>query len=249
MIKNIRHNDIFEDTVQYEDICISYRFYCSRQRRTLAMSVYPDRSIVVRAPYRTSRETIRQFVLLRRLWILKVWKKFEKHLPERPSTYLTGDIHHYAGKEHVLEVKKGSADSVACFSGRIIVTTRYEPNVSKTKKLLHSWFRTRAEILFNDRLMFCHEVAKQEGIPIPELRIRKMRSRWGSYSSKGIVTLNLLLIMTPVECLDYVILHELCHNKVGGHGPPFWALLTRMLPDWRQRKLKLNSYVAYLIGT
>jgi predicted metal-dependent hydrolase len=185
-------------------------------------------------------------VLLRRLWIFRVWKKFEKHLPDQPCTYLTGDVHHYVGKEHVLEVKKGNIDSVACLAGRIIVTTRNEPNEAKTKKLLQSWYRMRADILFNDRLVACHEIAAREGIPVPELRIRKMRSRWGSYSSKGVVTLNLFLIMTPVECLDYVILHELCHYKVGGHGPPFWTLLARMLPDCRQRKSKLNKYAVCL---
>ena len=60
-----------------------------------------------------------------------------------------------------------------------------------------------------------------------------MKTRWGSFSPQGRITLNLWLITMPVDCLDYVIMHELCHCKISGHGPRFWKLLERFLPDCR----------------
>jgi predicted metal-dependent hydrolase len=240
--------DLCEDIIRFEGMLIPFRYYCSPRRRSLAMSVYPDRSIVVRAPFRTSQRTIRQFVLDRGPWILKVWKKREVREAEPPCTYLSGNFVHYAGKAHVLEVISGNSQSVACISDRIIVTNKGESEVSRTKKLLFQWYRSRADILFHDRMAFCHDLLHSLNMPLPELRIRKMRSRWGSYSSKGTVNLNLLLIMTPVECLDYVIIHELCHHRVAHHGPEFWKLLACFVPDYKDLRKKLNHY-AFLLST
>ena len=144
------------------------------------------------------------------------------------------------------EVKQGQKDCVTCLAGRLLVTTRHEPTEEKARKLLDGWYRARAEVLFPDRLSVCQERAAGEGIPLPGLRIRKMRSRWGSFSSKGGVTLNLLLIMAPVECLDYVILHELCHFKVRRHGPRFWGLVRRLMPEYEERRRELSTYAINL---
>jgi predicted metal-dependent hydrolase len=69
-----------------------------------------------------------------------------------------------------------------------------------------------------------------------------MGRRWGSLSSTGRITLNLLLIAAPKECIDYVILHELCHFKVKHHGPRFWKLMERWVPDFEERRRKLNAF-------
>jgi predicted metal-dependent hydrolase len=234
------------DSVIWEATEISYRYYCSRRRRTLGISVYPDLSILVRAPFGTSQDVIRRFVLDRLRWIITVRRRFEQRIPPEPLRYRTGEIHHYAGKEHRLEVSRGQRDCVTCLTGRLLVTTRREPTEERTKKLLEAWYLARANILFDDRLVACHERAAHEGIPLPALRIRKMRTRWGTFSSKGVVTLNLLLVMMPIEYLDYVIFHELCHYKVRCHGPRFWNLLRRLLPDCDERRKKLNTYARML---
>ena len=82
-----------------------------------------------------------------------------------------------------------------------------------------------------------------EGIPLPKFRIRQMKSRWGSCSPTGWITLNLLLIKTPQECIDYVIVHELCHLKVRGHGPRFWSLVEKFMADYKERRKELKKYL------
>ena len=69
-----------------------------------------------------------------------------------------------------------------------------------------------------------------------------MRSRYGSCSHRGIITLNRHLIATPLACIDYVLVHELCHLRHFSHDRAFYALLEAMLPDWRERKARLKEY-------
>ena len=79
------------------------------------------------------------------------------------------------------------------------------------------------------------------GIPMPALRIRNMRSRWGScLYGKVIITLNKQLARKPEACIEYVVVHEFCHFLVPNHSRDFYALLSRHLPDWKERRNRLN---------
>lgn len=100
---------------------------------------------------------------------------------------------------------------------------------------------TRAQALFADRLHECWEVFARPGEVMPKLRMRTMRSRWGSLSATGAMTLNTLLVRAPRECLDAVIYHELCHLRVRHHGPEFYRELARYVPEWRQRREDLRG--------
>ncbi len=71
-----------------------------------------------------------------------------------------------------------------------------------------------------------------------------MKRRWGSLSRSGVITLNIMLVMAPMECIDYVVAHELCHLVHKNHGPQFYTLLDRIMSDWRQRKALLESTLA-----
>jgi predicted metal-dependent hydrolase len=82
---------------------------------------------------------------------------------------------------------------------------------------------------------------KELSLPFPELRIRKMRSRWGSCSRRAEITLNLELIRMPLDCIDYVITHELCHLVEFNHSARFYELQSRFFPDWKERRRQLEE--------
>ena len=105
------------------------------------------------------------------------------------------------------------------------------------KKSLDSWYRSRADEVFNKYLSISLKVAKRHGVKTkPKLMIRDMRTRWGSCSNSGRVTLNLKLIQAPVHCIEYVIMHELCHLVHLNHSSEFYNLLNVCMPDWKKRK-------------
>lgn len=106
--------------------------------------------------------------------------------------------------------------------------------------MLEGWYRQRAEKVFQERLDVCQARAKRESITATGLTIRKMKTRWGSCSKTGRILLNLELMQAPKECIDYVIMHELCHLKEHHHGPKFWQLLKKLMPDYESRKKRLD---------
>ena len=159
--------------------------------------------------------------------------------PPEPR-YGNGEMHPYLGQMYPLDVLPGGKASATFLSGRFRITTKGEPTAENVRKLLDRWYRAQAEIIFHERLAACHPRMPKD-IPLPPLRIRPMKTRWGSLSPRGSVTLNLWLVTMPLECLDYVIMHELCHVKIKSHGPRFWKLLERFLPDCRQRRKELNA--------
>jgi predicted metal-dependent hydrolase len=102
--------------------------------------------------------------------------------------------------------------------------------------------RAKLQGVFRERLRACHARLARFGIPYPALNIRKMNSSWGSCSAQGALSLNIKLIQAPVEYIDYVLVHELCHMKYLHHGPEFIRLLTRALPDWQTKRDQLNRF-------
>jgi predicted metal-dependent hydrolase len=234
------HNDcIMWGTVE---IPFSYLHTC---RKTIGISVHPDLSVTVRAPHGTSVEAIRAFVYRRGSWISKSCREFEQYLPRQPERrYISGETHRYLGRQFRLKVDRGEADSVKCLRGYMWILTKSDPTPEKAKVLLEDWYRHHAKKVFFERLLVCHQRVLREEIPFPRVIIRKMTGRWGSYSSKGTITLNLELIKATKECIDYVITHELCHFKVKHHGPKFWSLLERIMPDFEERRKKLNLFAA-----
>ena len=105
---------------------------------------------------------------------------------------------------------------------------------------MQQWYRTHARDTFQRRMEFCHGVARRYGIERPQITLRRMTRRWGSSSGNGRILLNTELVKAPVHCIDYVIMHELCHQKYPNHSPSFFRLLARCLPDWESRKERLE---------
>lgn len=214
-------------------------------RKTLAITVHPDLRVSVVAPPGTDPDTVRAKVHKRGAWIRKQWHEFELYLPKQPPRrYVNGETHRYLGRQYRLRTEKGNEESVKCLRGYFRITTRQEPTPEIARRRLETWYRDRADAIFRDRLDVCHTRAEREGIPRPVLKIKRMQKRWGSCARQGVITLNLELIKMPKECIDYVIMHELCHLKEAHHGPRFWALLGRVMPDFGKRKKQLNVIAA-----
>lgn len=219
-----------------------------RASRRVAIHVEPDGTVRVDAPEDADAAAITAAVRRRARWIwqcLQGCRDRTRHL--MPRQYVSGESHHYLGKRYVLKVIAGSgAEGVKLLGGRLEVTLR-QRDPARVRALLEAWYRRRATDVFARR------IAAQAGRApwlrtVPGFRLLAMRTQWGSCSPKGELLLNPFLVKAPGPCIDYVILHELCHLKEHNHSPRFYRLLGGLLPDWQQRKSELDERAEQLLN-
>jgi predicted metal-dependent hydrolase len=217
-------------------------------RKTLSISVNPDLSVDVTAPKGKDIDSIKVKVLKRGRWILKQKNFFETFLPPASQRrYVSGETHFYLGRQYRLKVIKGNDESVKLVGGFIHICHNGNSSARRVKELLDDWFLSRARIRFGQSLEKCHAELMKRFVPLPALRIRKMTRRWGSCTSRAIY-LNRDLIKAPSHCIDYVLTHELCHLRYRRHNKRFYDLMTRVMPDWEQRKTRLEKVSANFLS-
>lgn len=219
---------------------LSYQIIRSR-RHTLELRVYPDRRVEVRAPLRMAQMEIQTFVDQREEWLNKRLATFSDAPSLLPpdKRFACGSEHPYLGRRMTLVLRKGRGR--ASFDGEVLALPVSDVNSAEVvEKALLRWYRQQAQREFAERLVQWFVHFSKRGHQMPALQIRTMRSRWGSLSLRSGMTLNLELIKTPPECIDYVVLHELCHLEHMNHGPHFKALMSDYMADWPARKKQLN---------
>lgn len=221
------------DTIRYE-----VRFLASRQ--TLAIEVHPDSRVLVRAPVGCPEALIAERVKKRAAWISRQLAEFERYRPRAPARqHISGESHLYLGRQYRLQLLSADTASVQLARGHLLVSLPGEPEPERVKALLHRWYLDRARWVFIEVLDASLRHFKD--VDHPRLIVRAMQSRWGSLSRAGTMTLNANLVRTPRACIEYVITHELCHTKHRDHDPRFFRLLGRVMPDWEQRKRRLET--------
>jgi len=209
-----------------------------RERKTLAISVCPDLRVEVIAPNEAPTEIILEKVQHRSRWILRQQRQFLAWMPKpTPRTHQSGETHRYLGRQYQLKIIKGQDDTVKLKGGYLEVQTNY----SEVKKSLAVWLRQKAQTRFQMMLTVAHKKLAAYDLPAPTLRIRKMNKRWGSCTANGDIILNPELIKTPSPCIEYVIIHELCHLRHRNHSKAFFGMLDAILPDWKKRKERLEK--------
>ena len=212
-----------------------------KARSRLTISVHPDMRVTVQAPLGKSDDHVKERVRRRAPWIAKQKRYFSGFQPlPSPRKYVSGETHCYLGRQYRLKVRKATTNSVKLVGKFLWVHTTSPKNIEKVKTHVDDWYREHARVLFARRVELCHKKAKRQGLVYPGINIRKMKTRWGSYSGNGSILLNLDLIKMPISCIDYVIMHELCHMKFQDHSRRYYDLLTKCMPDWEVRKEKLN---------
>ena len=212
-----------------------------RQRKTLEISVFPDLSVRVKAPVERNIDEVLAKVRKRASWILEQKYFFSLFLPNfPPRKYISGETHFYLGKQYRLKVNKSDEEDVLLRRGILQVFTDNRNISSRIKFLLEDWYKNRAQVKFVERLDICYDKVRKYGFAKPKLQIRNMAKRWGSCSPTGKMILNTHLIKASSYCIDYVIMHELCHLIHQNHSRAFYRLLTRILPDWETRKKRLD---------
>lgn len=227
---------------QYGRSIIEYALV-REDRDNMAITVRPDKTVLVKAPSISSLEEIQIKLKNKGQWVLKQINYFDKFHPLQPTPeYISGETHYYLGRQYRLRIKKGSAESVKLIGKFFIVKTKNPKDRAAIKNLMLEWYAIHAQGLIDRRVkLYVDDIL---GSDFEELTInyRVLKSRWGSYSLKTGITFNIELVKTPIQCVDYVIVHELCHVVQPNHDKTFYKLMRRIFPDWRTRKEKLELF-------
>ena len=208
--------------------------------KNINMRVYADGKICVSANNRVSLKDIDAFVSKNKDYINKVRKKAESR-PEIhfiPNEFKNGSEFYFLGKKRVIA---GIDNGETYLSGNVLYLPASDSN--KMQKLFTEWLKGQAEHILMKYVDKVYSEFKIYKVPYPQITIRTMKSRWGScMPTKNKITLNLLLLATPPECIYYVVVHEFAHFIYPNHSPMFWSLVARFIPDYKDKRKTLKQY-------
>lgn len=230
---NCKKEFIFGSYLYYYDLLFE-------DRKTLSLTVMPDLQIKLKCPYNTEQERIDTFLHRKWFWLEKQLNFFRKYQRKKyKREYISGEGFLYLGKQYKLQVLCNNKDDVLLKKGTLLVyTTKGVQNGLHTRKLLDAWYSTKTDKVFLER--FTELIPLFNYKQTPALKVKKMDKRWGSYLQSGTVVLNPNLILSSKDCIDYVIIHELCHVRYKNHDKRFYSLLNAKMPMWKKIKDKLE---------
>ena len=211
-----------------------------RTDRKKSASIQLDGDLVkIRVPKSLSDKRIRELIAKRTPWIQAKFKERSERPVPKPKEYVSGESLSYLGKNYRLKVVLGANPAVKIENGDLVVTIPEGKQQQNTvKRLLEIWYRTRAEILLREKTERFSKIIK---VSPRSVSVGNYKSRWGACSSKGDITYNWKLILTPHRIVDYVVVHELCHLLEHNHSPRYWRYVERYFPDWKECREWLKS--------
>lgn len=229
------------DNIQFGSRKINFKLEYS-DRKSLGITVKPDLSILVKAPVDSKLDIIKIKLKKKAPWIIKQQSFFLTFHPKTPARkFISGETHLYLGRQYRLKIIKNKTESVKLIGKFIEVSTI---NKVKTKELLRAWYLHNAKTKFQKIAKPLIYKFKKYKVEPSSIVLRDMRSRWGSCTPKGKIILNQELIKAPKGCIEYVIIHELCHLIHHDHTQKFIDLQKKEMPDWEKWKMKLEKLLA-----
>jgi len=201
----------------------------------------PEGDVHVSAPHGTLDRTIAFAVRERLLWIRKHQVRITSWPRIQPLALVTGEQVPYQGRLYDLRVVEAAGrPSVAVHDdGRMVLRVKSGSDRQVRGKLLDKWYRERLAETVPPMLAHWQQVM---GVTVNEWRIRKMKSRWGSCNTKARrVWINLELVKRPPALLEFIVVHEMAHLIEPSHNANFKRLMTKYMPDWREREAQLKK--------
>ena len=203
------------------------------------LKVKPNGEVILSVPKDTTDNDIEYVLKKRADWIAKKKAYFELYKNKNEKEYVSGENFCYLGKNYRLKVIEANEECVKLQRGYIRLFVKDKNNTKRKRELLDSWYKQKAKIYFEKIISQYQPIIKQD---IKTLKIRKMKTRWGSCNaSKKSINLNLNLIEKPKECIEYVIFHELAHLIHPNHSKKFYNYLDIYMSDWKRRKDRLEK--------
>lgn len=229
------------EAIQFGSKQIDFRLDFS-DRKSLGISVTPELNVLVKAPKGTTLEKVKEKLRKRAPWIIRQQSFFLSFHPKTPARkFVGGETHLYLGRQYRLRILIGKAESVK-LKGQFIEVTATDK--ARAKQLVNEWYLQNAKLKFHAIAEPLIHRFKKHKVEPSSIVLREMPTRWGSCTPKGKIILNPELIKAPKGCIEYVIIHELCHLIHHDHTQKFIDLQTKEMKDWEKWKMKLEKLMA-----
>ena len=200
--------------------------------RSIRLSVHPPLGRVrLSAPIRVGLETLRLFALTKLGWIRKQQVRLREHPEATRGEYLDGESHFVWGKPYLLKVEETKAPpSVELTLAELVLRVRPGASAQKREAVIEAWYHERLKAAAPPFIAKWEPVM---GVKVGKLFTQRMRTRWGTCNTRShSIRLNTELVRKPLECLEYVIVHEMTHLLEPSHNRRFKALMSRFMSDW-----------------
>lgn len=217
----------------------------ARRKKTIEISLRPNGEVVARAPMRLGKRQIADVVRARAAWIIRKRAEMPPAKREQSDGALPETLH-YHGRDARVEIECADVgEAAAClregaFRIRIPRGLDEAMGAEAARGALERWYAERAAVELPPLVEEWRERVAGKGKRVNAVRIGNQKTRWGSCSSKGNIRLNWRLVMAAPDLAEYVVVHELAHMLVMDHSARFWAVVARHVPDYRERRRRLN---------
>lgn len=208
--------------------------------KNIHLSVYPPNGKVrISAPKRMDLDTIRVFAIAKLKWIKKQREVFARQERETPREYLPRESHYFLGERYLLKiVEQDSSPRIVLKKKEIQMIVRPDTTQEKKKEILDEWYRSELKRIVP---AIIEKWETKIGVRASEYGIKKMRTKWGTCNPVAKrIWLNLELAKKPLECIEYIVVHELVHLKERSHKEKFIVLMDEYMPKWRFYRDELN---------
>ncbi|MCU0966797.1 MAG: M48 family metallopeptidase [Burkholderiaceae bacterium] len=237
-------------SVRYGDEVIAFalRMQPQRQPSKVAIHVEANGRVLVDAPAGATQAAVLGAVKKRAAWIARHVQDAKARLQHvRQRDYSSGEAVHYLGRRYRLRVTVDPAATPSCrLRGSCLEVVVQQGAARDVQAEMMGWLRRRAGEVLRDR-MDSMAMGLRWVKTVPPMRLQWMRVQWGSCSPRGRITLHPALVQAPRDCIDYVVLHELCHLASHDHSAKFYRLLDRHMPGWRAVKARLDHMAEDLL--
>lgn len=217
--------------------------------KNIILRIKADGTVHVSAAKRVPISVIEDFLTRNADFVQNSLEKAEEARKGRPPEhkYCEGELFPLLGDWLPLKLKQGSRSSCRCDGVCFEVTVKDLTDTEKIKTTLQNFYRRECEKVIEESSRRMYPYFARKNIPWPEFKYRFMKSKWGSCRpNTGVLTFNCCLVYTPMKCIDYVVAHEFTHFLHPDHSKAFYEELSKVIPDWKERRKLLNEFVSEL---